>query len=207
MKTTVFWDVLSHWCLASVPAARALQGLGEIEIAYALGGDGRALGYTTEMLAWYYQRGRLSYGRTFYADWCEGPETSTWYANAAAYVAGDILGDPIGVAEAIGKAALEERALLGRPDEAFAQAAAIAGVHVSEIASRAAQPAVAQHLALGNARLKSLGLDERPSFVIENANGDRAIFKGLWERDALVAAAEALLRDEDAYRRAGAAPF
>ena len=207
MKSTVFWEVLSHWCFASIPAARALRDLGDVEIAYAPGGGGGPLGYTPQMLTWFYARGRLAYGRTFYADWCEGPQTSSWYANAASFVAGELLGDHIRAAEAFGKAALEERALLGRREDSFALAASLAGVSVAEIAARAEQPVVAQALASGNERLKELALDERPSILIENANGDRALFKGLWQKDALVAAAEAMLRDEAAYRQAGPAPF
>ncbi|HEY3676944.1 MAG TPA: hypothetical protein VGK84_13235 [Candidatus Tumulicola sp.] len=206
MKTTIFWDVLSHWCLVSVPAARAVSDLGEVEIVYAPVADGAPLGFTNELEAWCYRRGTLAYDRIFHADWCEGPETRTWFANAAALVIGRIIGDQIRAAELLALAAMEERALMGRPDVAFAQAALVANVPASEIARRSEDPAIAEHLSAGNHRMRELGLDERPSFLLENANGDRAIFKGMWQKEAIVAAARALLADEEAYRVAGPPP-
>jgi hypothetical protein len=206
MKTTIFWDVLSHWCLVSVPAARAVANFGDVEIVYAPVAGGGMLGFTNELETWCYQRGTLAYNRTLYADWCEGRETQTWFANAAALVAGRLIGDHIRAAELIGSAAMEGRELLGRPQVAFASAARVANVSESIIARQAEDPAVADQLRAGNRRMEELGLDERPSFVLENANGDRAIFKGVWQKEAIVATARALLADEEAYRIAGTPP-
>ena len=42
----------------------------------------------------------------------------------------------------------------------------------------------------------TLGANARPTFLLENANGDRVVLSGLAKSAPLIAAAEALLEDE-----------
>jgi protein-disulfide isomerase-like protein with CxxC motif len=207
MRATVFLDSLSHWCLVAMPAVRALSELGvELEVVLAPVGGGKPLGVSHAMEAWFYARGSLAYGEKFNAGWCEGPQTSTYASNAATLVALDAIDAPLDTIEKMLREGLTTGALFGRSDVANAYAAKLAGVDVQEFSRRVDDPSTAQRLREGNGRLAAAGADERPTFLLENANGDRALLKGLWQRDAIVACAKALLADERAYAQAGPAP-
>ena len=207
MRATVFLDALSHWCLVAIPAIRALEDLGvDVEIVIAPVNDGRPMGVTNAFEAWCYERGTRAYGDSFNAAWCEGPESGTYASNAATLIAVDITGRPLDTLEEMLKEALVRGARFGRADEANGFAAKLSGVSKDEFARRVSDSSVAERLNQGNARLAAFGADERPTFVIENENGDRAVLKGLWQRDALVACAKALAADERAYAEAGTPP-
>lgn len=208
MKAEFFVDVCSHWCLVAIPAAAALREMNvQLEVVYAPLNNGEPLGFTNEMETWFYKRGAGAYGRDLKCDWCEGPETATWHANASAHAAGEILGDHLKGVHAIMLAAMEGGVLVGRAEEAHAVAAAAAGVPLQEIERRVSAAGLREMLNAGNQRLAAIGADERPTFVLENDNGDRVVFKGVWQKDAIVAAALALQHDEQAYTRAGPSPY
>ncbi len=208
MRATVFVDVLSHWCLAAMPAAQALHDLiPDFEIAFAPLKDGEALGFTKEMETWFYERGARAYGRTLVSAWCESPQTRTWFANAAALVGGELTKQPLRIAHAVMSGAMEQGGLFGRADQVYGYVASIAGVRASEIARLAAEPRIAEALREANRRLAASGADERPTFLLENVNGDRVLLKGVWHKEAVVSSAMALLHDERAYAAAGAPPL
>jgi hypothetical protein len=54
--------------------------------------------------------------------------------------------------------------------------------------------------------LQRIGCAERPSWFIENANGDHVAMQGVWQKDAVLATIAALRADEDAYVKAGTPP-
>jgi hypothetical protein len=207
MKATLFVDVLSHWCLAAVPAAQSLLDLGvDFELVYAPLKDGAPLGFTNEMETWFYERGSGAYDMQLSAAWCEGPHISTWAANAAAFAAGEVTGNQLNAAHAMMSAAMEHAALVGRPEEAYTAAASFAGVAAQEIERHASEARVRQILLDGNKRLAAIGADERPTWHLENRNGDYAILKGIWHKEAVASVAIALRQDEQAYIVAGEPP-
>jgi hypothetical protein len=207
VRATMFIDVLSHWCLAAIPAARVLADLTpNLEIVFAPGRDGGPLGYSADLMRWYYKRGAISYGREMNATWFEGPQTRSWFANAVALVGIDITGDPLRLTHAVMSAALEQGLAMGRADECYAFVGKYLGLSASEIAKRVSDPAVKAKLDEGNARLAALGADERPTFVLENEIGDRVLLKGMWQKELVAAAGLALLHDQRAYNLAGPPP-
>jgi hypothetical protein len=207
MRATAIFDVLSHWCLVAFDAIDGLRSLGvPVELVLAPINDGGPLGIPPDSERWFYGRGTRAYGRRLRSDWCEHQSVSTWAANAAVLAGGELCGDLPAVAKAVMSEAMERGALFGREAEVNAFVARIAGVDADAIGRRAAEPRVAAMLHRGNERLAQLGADERPTFVLENAIGDRAVLKGMWQREAVVACAEALAADEAAYAAAGAPP-
>ena len=207
MKATMFVDVVSHWCLVAVPAAQALLDLGvDFELVYAPLKDGAPIGFTYEMEAWFYKRGTRAYNRELIPAWCEGPHISSWAANAAAFAAGEVTGNQLNAAHAMMSAAMERGVLVGRPAEAYAAAASYAGVTPEQIEKRASDARTREILLGGNTRLAAIGSDERPTWHLENANGDFAVLKGIWHTEAVAAVASALLHDERAYAAAGSPP-
>lgn len=208
MIATVFVDVLSHWCLAAMPGIRALADLTpNLEIVFAPLSDGGPNGNTLEQERWYYKRGAIAYGREMRADWCESPQTRTWFANAIAYVGSEISGDPLRATHAVMSAAMEQGYLLGRADACYEMMGKHLGKSASEIARRVMDPAVDQALRDGNRRLAALSADERPTFYLENEIGDKVLLKGMWHKELVAAAGLALLHDQRAYNLAGPRPF
>lgn len=208
MRATVFIDVLSHWCLAAVPAVQSLHDGGiEVEVVLAPLGDGKPMGVAREEEAWFYTRGTRAYAMELKSAWYEDEQTVTWHANAAV-MAGAILGaDKWRLACAVMSEAMQGGALFGRADVVYGFVAELLGVDASEVRRIAETDEVGDTLREGNRRLAKAGGDERPTFRLENANGDVALLKGLWQRDAVDACARALAADEAAYAEAGAPPF
>lgn len=208
MRATVFIDVLSHWCLVAVPAVQTLIERGiDVEVVLAPLADGKALGMRPEQEAWFYTRGTRAYGLELKADWYETDSTTTWHANAAVAAAGKLGADPWRVACAVMSQAMQGGALFGRADVVNAFVAELLGVDASEVERIAASDELTAQLLDGNRRLAEAGGDERPTFRLENKNGDVALLKGLWQKDAVDACATALRADEEAYAAAGSPPW
>ncbi len=207
MRAVVVMDALSHWCLLAMDAVDSLvqQGV-PVEIVLAPVSEGEPMGTSREKEAWYYTRGSRAYGRVLRSDWCEGEQTSTWQANAAVLAGGDVSGDFTETLRAVMRAAMEDGKLFGRASDVRAFVAELTGTSRADIDRRCDDPSLAQRLHEGNRRLAELGADERPTFSIRNDNGDFALLKGLWQRDVVMACAQALLSDERAYAAAGAPP-
>jgi hypothetical protein len=210
MKVIVFVDVLSHWCLAALPALDALRGtLADdvaLEVVIAPVDDGAPVGYTNALEAWFYTRGTLAYGTVLDAAWCEDETTGTWHANAAVAAAVALGADPIALARCVSRAAMVDGQLLGRESEAVRVVSAFSGFAEETLRETMRTDAVVSALHAANARLAAIGCAERPSWELVNANGDKAVLQGVWQAEAILPLARALLDDERAYRRAGPPP-
>jgi predicted DsbA family dithiol-disulfide isomerase len=210
MKVTAFVDVLSHWCLAAQPALDALRAtLADdvaLDVVLAPVADGAPAGFTNALEAWFYTRGTLAYGVELDPSWCEGETTSTWHANAAV-AAGVVHGaNAIVLGRRVSRAALVDGLLLGREGEAVRTVAKFTGVDETALRETMRSDAVVQALHAGNRRLAAIGCAERPSWELVNDIGDRAVLQGVWQAEAILPLAKALLEDERAYRRAGPPP-
>jgi predicted DsbA family dithiol-disulfide isomerase len=210
MKVTAFVDVLSHWCLAARPALDGLRATladdVSMEIVIAPLGDGAPLGYTHAAEAWFYSRGTLAYGTQLDASWCEDETTSTWHANAATVAAIALGANPVDFVPRVSRAAMCDGTLLGRENEAVRVVAQLTGISEDALRAKMRSQSVTDMLHRGNARLAAIGCAERPSWELVNDNGDRAVLQGVWQAEAILPLARALLEDERAYRRAGTPP-
>ena len=210
MKVTAFVDVLSHWCLAAQPALDALRAtLADdvaVDVVIAPLGDDLPVGFTNAAEAWFYTRGTLAYGTKLDPSWCEDENTSTWHANAAVAAAVALGADVFELAPGTSRAAMVHGALLGREDEAVRAVSRLGGIAEDKLREMMRSDSVVQALHFGNARLAAIGCAERPSWELVNDNGDRAVLQGVWQAEAILPLARALLEDERAYRRAGPPP-
>ena len=210
MKVTAFVDVLSHWCLAAQPAIDALRATlaedVELEIVLAPLGDGAPVGFTHEAEAWFYTRGTLAYGRELDPGWCEGLETTTWHANAAVAAGVSFGANPIVLGRRVSRAAMVDGLMLGRESEAVRAVSKFTGVDDDALRDAMRSATIVERLHAGNARLAAIGCNERPSWELVNANGDRGVLQGVWQAEAILPLARALLDDERAYKRAGKPP-
>ncbi len=207
MRATVFIDVLSHWCLAAVPAVQSLYDNGiEVEVVIAPIGDGKPMGLPAEAEAWFYRRGTRAYAMELKPAWYEHETTTTWHANAAVAAGATLGADKWRLSCAVMSEAMQGGALFGRPEIVYGFVGELLGVDAAELQCIAETQQVADLLRDGNRRLAKAGGDERPTFKLENTSGDFALLKGLWQRDAVDACIRALHGDESAYAAAGTPP-
>lgn len=100
---------------------------------------------------------------------------------------------------AIANAAMLEGKNVGRWDVAAAVAAKAAKLNKTRLLARAKSQEVAERVKRSSAEFDALQVTQRPTFLIENSIGDRAVFSGVARVEPLAAALDALLADEAAY--------
>ncbi|MDB5043072.1 MAG: disulfide bond formation protein DsbA [Candidatus Eremiobacteraeota bacterium] len=211
MKVTAFVDVLSHWCYAAYPALEALRATiaqdVEVEIVFAPAFGNANVPMSREAEVWFYERGALAYGRQLTSAWCEGSrQSSTWHANAAVLAAVNAGADPLRLGAQVSRAGMSDGRLIGREIEAAGCIAELTGMQPQAVLDAMRSATVVEALDAGNARLAALGCAERPSWQLVNGAGDHSVLQGVWQAEAILPLARALLEDERAYRRAGPMP-
>ncbi len=169
--------------------------------------DGKPLGVSPELEAWAFTRGTRAYGMVLRSDWYEDDQTTTWHANAAVLAGAHVGADLWRLSRAVMSQAMQGGGMFGRPDDVYAFVASLGNIDPSEIKRIAESPEIVHALHDGNRRLGEAGADERPTFRLGNANGDHALLKGLWQRDAVDACVRALRVDQEAYAAAGTPPI
>ena len=100
---------------------------------------------------------------------------------------------------AIAYAADRDGKKVGRWEVAVAVAAKAAKLNRTKLLARAKSSAVAARIQKTTEEFHSLQVTQRPTFLIENAIGDRAVFSGIVRIEPLAAALDALLSDQAAY--------
>ena len=88
---------------------------------------------------------------------------------------------------------------VGRWEIATEVVADATGLDKAKLLARAQSPEIAARTQATTAEFHALQVTQRPTFVIENSIGDRAVFSGLAKIEPLAAAIDALLSDEAAY--------
>lgn len=210
MRVTAFIDVLSHWCLAATPALLALErSLADdlhVEVIIAPIADGGRIGFHPESRRWAFRRGSLAYGTSLTSAWYENEESCTWHANAATAAAIELGASPIALVCAVSRSAMIDGALLAREQEAVRHIATHANLAEDRLRETMRHDDFKVRVLNGNARLRAIGCTERPSWELRNEIGDHAILQGVWQAEAILPLAQAMLSDERSYHRAGPPP-
>jgi predicted DsbA family dithiol-disulfide isomerase len=100
---------------------------------------------------------------------------------------------------AIARAGLREGKKIGRWPVAVAIAAEAGGLAQAKLLECAQSPEIAARTQTTTDEFFKLQVTQRPTFLIENAIGDRAVFSGIVRSEPLAVAIEALMADEGAY--------
>ena len=100
---------------------------------------------------------------------------------------------------AIAHAAVREGKKVGRWEVATGVAAQAAELDQSKLQARSQSAEVAVRTKATTAEFHALQVNQRPTFLIENAIGDRAVFSGLVRLEPLAATIDAMAADEAAY--------
>jgi predicted DsbA family dithiol-disulfide isomerase len=105
---------------------------------------------------------------------------------------------------ALAHAALREGKKVGRWEVAVEIAAAAAGLDRETLLKRAKSGKIETRARATTAEFNALQVTQRPTFLLENAIGDRAVFSGLAKVEPIAAAMDAMLADEAAQASYGA---
>lgn len=205
MKITYYLEVLSSWCHAAEPAWAELKSRYadraefEWKIALMSPGDFPA---SRAQCDWFY--GRVSaVAQTplgLNSGWFE-PERH------GAYVAYNLVaeaGRDLGVTDdrlrlALARAGHGDGRKIADLEVAVAVAAEALPLPPAKLRELAESASIRHRVAASTAEFSALGVGQRPTFVLEDRIGDRAIVSGLFRPEPLIALIEAMLADERGY--------
>lgn len=205
MTITLYTELISSWCHWAEPAWAELKGrlAGRAVFAWkpALM-DASGLPASRAQCEWFYRRSG-THVRSPYAlnaGWFEPGRTEYAAPNLVAEAAKDlgVPADDDRVRLAITHAALREGRPVGQWEQSVAAAVrAVPWLDRDQLLGHARDPAVEARARAATAEFHALNVTQRPTFLLENNGGDRVVLSGLATLPPLLAAAEALLADED----------
>jgi predicted DsbA family dithiol-disulfide isomerase len=206
LKITYYLDVISSWCHWSEPAWTRLKsrytGRTEFQWKIALM-DPTGLPKSRPQLEWFYRRSRkiMAAGHAIRAEWYD-PKLDEYLApNLVAEAAIDF---GVGRDDDRVRIAIAEAGLLqGRPTSQLAEAVTIAVAAVPELdpkslSERASRPEIEQRIRATTAEFHALQVTQRPTYLLENQIGDRAVLSGIAKPEPLIATIDQMLADAKA---------
>jgi len=204
VKITYYLEVISSWCHWAEPAWAELKRryAGRVEFGWKIAQMPlEAYPVSRSQLEWFYRRSG-SVVRSPYmisSDWFDPDAIEMVVPNLVAEAARDF-----GVADDRVRIAIQHAAVLdgkkvGRWSVCIAVAAKAGRLNRSKLLARAKSREVAARVKRTSAEFDALQVTQRPTFLIENAIGDRAVFSGIVRIEPLAAAIDALLADQAAY--------
>lgn len=208
VTVTYYLEIMSSWCHWAEPAWRELNerfaGRVNFEWRIALMNPGD-FPLSTAQCDWFYQRSGTHVRSPYMLDsgWLE-PERAGHYEapNLVAEAARDLVKpgtSPDAVRLALSTAALREGQKIGNLTTAVRIAAKAGGLTPAALRNATQSPDVLERVATSTAAFHAMGVAQRPTFVVENTIGDRAVLSGTWQAAPIAAAIEAMLADAAAY--------
>ena len=211
MKTTVtlYLDVVSSWCFWAHPAWVELQSRYADRVSFqwkiALM-DATGFPTSHQQMDWFYRRSGMMMRSPFMlkSSWHE-PGTSEYLApNAITEAAREMgVGDDR-VWLALATAGLREGRRTGEWDVSAEVGAKASGLAKTELLDRARSSEIERKIRASTAEFHNLQVTQRPTFVVDNEIGDRAVFAGFAKAAPIAAALDAMLDDIVAYEAHGA---
>lgn len=204
VKVTYYLEVISSWCYWAEPTwtelKRRYQGKAQFDWKIAqMPADGYPV--SKAQCDWFYRRSGSIVRSPFMLNsgWFD-PAIKQWLApNYITEAARDLGAGDDRVRLAIAHAAMREGKKVGRWEEVGPIAAAAAGLDQGKLVARAQSGEIKQRVESSGREFDALQVNQRPTFLIQNAIGDRAVFSGIVKLEPLAAAIDALFADEEAY--------
>ena len=207
MKVTYYLEVTSSWCFWAEPTWAELKRryAGRVafdwKIAKMQPADWPA---SREQCAWFYRRSGTIMRSPFMLnpDWYERPQPGEYpAASFVAEAARDFGFDGDEIRLALSHAAEREGLKTGRMDVAIAVAVAASNgkLNPRDLRTVAESSGVAARLDASTRDFFAHQVTQRPTFVVEDEIGDKAVFSGLTRIEPLVATLDAMLNDCAAY--------
>ncbi len=205
VKVTYYLEVISSWCFWAEPAWAELKNryAGKpVEFGWKLAlMDESGLPKSRAQCDWFYRRSGTIMRSPFMLNsgWFE-PDLKEYLApNLVAEAAKDFGVTDDRVRLAIAHAALREGQRVGRWEVSAAVAAQAAGLDAKALLAKARSPEIEARARATTAGFYALQVTQRPTFVLEDNIGDRAVFSGLVRAAPIAAVIEAMLEDAAAY--------
>jgi len=204
VKVTYYLEAISSWCFWAEPAWAELKQryAGKVAFGWKIAQlPMEAFPTSKNQCEWFYRRSGTIMRSPFRlnAGWFE-PERKEYTApNLVAEAARDLGVTDDRVRLAIAHAAERDGQKVGQWEVAVKVAAKAARLNRAKLLAHAKSPAVAARVKKTTAEFQALQVTQRPTFLIENAIGDRAVFSGIARIEPLAAALDALLADQAAY--------
>jgi predicted DsbA family dithiol-disulfide isomerase len=204
LKVTYYLEVLSSWCFWAEPAWEELKRryAGQAEFGWKIAEmPAEAYPVSKSQCDWFYRRSGTVMRSPFMLNsgWFEPELTHYVVPNLVVEGARDFGFSDDRVRLAIANAALISGQKVGRWPEAIAIAAKSAQLDPAVLEARARSPEVATRIEAATREFNALQVTQRPTFLIENSIGDRAVFSGIARLAPLAAAMDALITDENTY--------
>ncbi len=203
-KITYYLEVVSSWCHWAEPAWAELKRryADRVEFAWKIAQMPEdAYPTSANQCDWFYRRSGTIVRSPYMLNsgWFEPDHRLMAEPNLVAEAARDL-----GVADdrvrlAIAHAAMREGQKVGRWEIAATIAAKAGKLNKAKLLARAKSAEIAARVKKTSAEFDALQVTQRPTFLLENSIGDRAVFSGLVRVEPLAAALDALLADEAAY--------
>jgi predicted DsbA family dithiol-disulfide isomerase len=206
MKVTYYLEVLSSWCHWVEPVWAELKtryaGRAGFEWKIALMNPGDFPVSRTQC-DWYYRRSGGTVMHSAYmlnSGWFEAERKGVYHApNLVAEAGRDFGVTDDRIRLALAEAALRDGQKIGDMKAAAAVAAKAAGLDPRKLRKAAESQAVLARVQASTAEFFAHQINQRPSFVLTDAIGDKVVFSGLVRLEPLVAAIDAMLADTTAY--------
>jgi len=163
--------------------------------------DAAALPVSRQQLEWFYRRSGtiMRSPLKLHSGWYEAGLKEYLAPNAVAEAARELGVTDDRVRLAIARAALLEGQKINSADISARIAAQATGLDRATLLARAQSPEVEKRVRETTAEFHALQVTQRPTFVLTNNIGDRAVFSGLAAAAPIAAAVIALQEDETAY--------
>ena len=204
ISVTYYLEVISSWCHWAEPAWAELKRRydGRAEFGWKIAQmPEAAYPVSKNQCEWFYRRSG-SIMRSPYmlsAEWFDPETIQMLVPNLMAEAARDFGVTDDRVRLALQIAAVRDGKKVGRWEIAADVAAKAGKLNKAKLLARAKSKEVAAHVEKSSEEFDALQVTQRPTFLLENSIGDRAVFSGLARIEPLAAAMDAMLADEAAY--------
>jgi len=204
VRITYYLDVISSWCYWAEPAWAELKKryADRVEFNWKIAQmPAEAYPVSDAQAEWFYRRSGTMVGSPFMLNsgWLE-PGRAIYDAPNLVAEAGrhfGVVDDRLRLA--LAHAAEREGQKIGQWKIAVAVAAQAAQLDEGKLLASAQSAEVAARVKQSSDEFHALKVTQRPTFLIENAIGDRAVFSGIVRAEPLAAALDALLNDQAGY--------
>jgi predicted DsbA family dithiol-disulfide isomerase len=205
MKVTYYLEVLSSWCHWVEPTWVELKerykGRAEFEWRIALMKP-EDFPVSRAQCDWFYRRSGGTVMNSPYmlnSGWWEAGRGAFENPSLVAEAGRDFGFSDDTIRVALTNAAVIDGRKVGDMDEAVAVAAKASGISAKKLRASAESKSVRARVDASTAEFHAHRISQRPSFILEDAIGDKAVFSGIIRIEPLAATIDAMLRDTAAY--------
>jgi predicted DsbA family dithiol-disulfide isomerase len=204
VTVTQYLEVISSWCHwgESTWAELKRRFAGRVGFNWKIAQmPAQAYPQSKAQCDWFYRRSGTIMRSPYVlsSDWFDPQSIQMLVPNLVAEAARTLGACDDTVRLAIQHAAVREGKKVGQWNVCVEIAAVAGSLNKSALLAAAQSAEVAERLKKSSEEFNALGVDQRPTFVIQNAIGDKAVLSGLVKFEPLKATIEAMLEDAAAY--------